>query len=80
MNLLLGSMAAGERGIVTGYTKDSKHFRARLLAMGLTKETGFTVTRLAPLGDPVEIEVRGFALTLRQEEAAAIMVEREERS
>lgn len=80
MNLHLGNMAVGERGIVTGYTRDSKNYRARLLAMGLTKETGFTITRLAPLGDPVEIKVRGFALSLRREEAATIMVRREERS
>jgi len=80
MSLHLGNMAAGERGIVTGYTKDSKQYRARLLAMGLTRDTGFTVTRLAPLGDPVEIEVRGFALSLRREEAATIMVQREELS
>lgn len=78
MNLHLGSMAVGERGIVTGYTKESRSYRARLLAMGLTRDTGFTVTRLAPLGDPVEIEVRGFALSLRREEAATIMVQREE--
>jgi ferrous iron transport protein A len=48
--------------------------------MGLTRDTRFTVTRLAPLGDPVEIEVRGFALSLRREEAATIMVTREERA
>jgi len=78
MNLHLGSMAVGDRGIVTGYTKESRTYRARLLAMGLTRDTSFTVTRLAPLGDPVEIEVRGFALSLRREEAATIMVRREE--
>ncbi|KAF0187592.1 MAG: ferrous iron transport protein [Desulfobulbaceae bacterium] len=78
MNLHLGSMTVGDRGIVTGYTKESRTYRARLLAMGLTRDTSFTVTRLAPLGDPVEIEVRGFALSLRREEAATIMVRREE--
>ncbi len=78
MNLHLGSMAVGERGIVTGYTKENRSYRTRLLAMGLTRDTSFTVTRLAPLGDPVEIEVRGFALSLRREEAATIMVQREE--
>ncbi len=80
MNLHLGNMAAGEQGIVTGYTKDSKNYRAKLLAMGLTKDTSFTITRMAPLGDPVEIKVRGFALSLRKKEAATVMVRREERS
>jgi ferrous iron transport protein A len=78
MNRHLGSIAVGERGIVTGYTKESRTYRARLLAMGLTRDTSFTVTRIAPLGDPVEIEVRGFALSLRREEAATILVRQEE--
>jgi ferrous iron transport protein A len=45
--------------------------------MGLTRGTEFTVKRVAPLGDPVEISVRGFALSLRKDEAAAVMVEKE---
>lgn len=76
----LGNMLAGEQGTVTGYSNDGKHYRARLLAMGLTRDTSFTITRMAPLGDPVEIKVRGFALSLRREEAATIIVQREERS
>jgi len=47
------------------------------LAMGLTPGTPFKVTRVAPLGDPVEIAVRGFKLTLRRDEAAAVRVEKE---
>ena len=43
--------------------------------MGLTPGTEFTVTRVAPLGDPVEILVRGFKLSLRKDEAAALVVE-----
>lgn len=80
MSLHLGNMDVGDRGVVTGYTKSGKEYRARLLSMGLTKDASFTVTRLAPLGDPVEIKVRGFSLSLRREEAATIMVQREERS
>jgi ferrous iron transport protein A len=43
--------------------------------MGLTPGTEFTVTRHAPLGDPVEIQVRGFNLSLRKAEADALRVE-----
>jgi ferrous iron transport protein A len=43
--------------------------------MGLTPGTEFTVIRVAPLGDPVEIQVRGFHLSLRQQEADALIVE-----
>ncbi|PNW37392.1 UNVERIFIED_CONTAM: iron transporter [Euhalothece sp. KZN 001] len=52
-----------------------KAYKKKLLAMGLTPGTEFTVTRVAPLGDPVEILVRGFKLSLRKDEAAALIVE-----
>ena len=45
--------------------------------MGLTPGTQFSVTRFAPMGDPVEIKLRGFALTLRKDEAASLMLERQ---
>jgi ferrous iron transport protein A len=43
--------------------------------MGLTPGTELRVTRVAPMGDPVEIQVRGFRLSLRKDEAAALQVE-----
>ncbi len=52
-----------------------KAYKKKLLAMGLTPGTEFTVTRVAPLGDPVEIVVRGFKLSLRKDEAAALIIE-----
>lgn len=42
--------------------------------MGLTKGTDLTVNRVAPLGDPIEITVRGFHLSLRRDEAVALLV------
>lgn len=48
----------------------------RLLVLGLTPGTRFHVTRVAPLGDPIEIQFRGFNLSLRREEAAGIEVEK----
>lgn len=50
--------------------------KKKLLAMGFTPGTVFSVTRFAPLGDPVEIRVRKFALTLRKGEAMALLVEK----
>lgn len=44
-------------------------YRHKLIAMGLLPGTEFTVSRIAPLGDPVEISVRGFSLSLRKQEA-----------
>jgi ferrous iron transport protein A len=75
----LKDLKVGTKGIVTQYQKScNKHqkgYRRKLLAMGLTPGTEFTVTRVAPLGDPVEIMVRGFKLSLRKEEADSLGVQ-----
>lgn len=76
MNATLQDLAVGESGTVSGYVKGTSAYREKLLAMGLTKGTSFTVERIAPMGDPVEIQVRGFALSLRKNEASALLVER----
>jgi ferrous iron transport protein A len=72
----LGQLAVGDEATVSGFTKGAKEYRAKLLAMGLTKGVKLQVTRVAPLGDPLEISVRGFSLSLRKAEAAAVLVER----
>ena len=46
----------------------------RLMMMGLTPGTSFSVVRVAPLGDPIEIKIRGFNLSLRREEALGLWV------
>ncbi len=48
--------------------------RARLMEMGLLVGTPVELVRFAPLGDPVEIKVRGYHLTLRKSEAEQILV------
>lgn len=68
----------GSMGEVLGYAPSERVYRDRLLAMGLTKGTRFTVLRVAPLGDPIEINVRGFQLTLRKNEADVLSVRRVE--
>jgi len=54
-------MPIGARGRVVGFEKGQRAYRHKLLAMGLTPGSEFQVVRHAPLGDPVEISVRGFA-------------------
>lgn len=49
--------------------------RHRLLEMGLTPNTMITLVKIAPFGDPIEITVRGYELTLRKEDAKLIEVE-----
>lgn len=65
----------GSKCRVTGYASDDKAYRQKLLQMGLLRKTEFRVVRKAPLGDPVEIQLPGFNLTLRQAEANALDVE-----
>ncbi len=71
----LQDLAVGSRGRVVGYEQTARAYKGKLLSMGLTPGTEFTVTRHAPLGDPVEIQVRGFNLSLRKAEADALRVE-----
>ncbi len=67
----LDKLAPGASGTVTGYRGE---LPARMLEMGLVPGTTVEVVRLAPLGDPMEIRVRGFLLSVRKEEAAHIEV------
>ena len=48
--------------------------KRRIMDMGLTKGTEVAVRKVAPLGDPVELTVRGYELSIRRDEAAAIEV------
>lgn len=49
-------------------------FRRRLMELGLLPGTSVSVTRIAPLGDPVELRVRGCAISIRRSEARAVRV------
>jgi len=69
-------MEIGEKGRVTGYDSSAGSYRQKLLAMGFIRGAEFIITRKAPLGDPIEIKLRGFNLSLRKEEANALEVEK----
>jgi Fe2+ transport system protein FeoA len=71
----LSALAVGQRGKVTGFDLAPEQ-RQRILEMGLTVGATFEVVRFAPLGDPLEIKVRGYHLSLRKREAAGIRIER----
>jgi ferrous iron transport protein A len=76
MTVSLKNLAVGDMGRIVGFDQSGKAYRKRLLAMGLTPGTEFSVTRFAPMGDPVEIKLRGFSLTLRKDEAAVLLIEK----
>ncbi len=72
----LKDLAIGDKGRVKGFNKQERSYRKRLLAMGLTPGTEFSIVRYAPLGDPIEIALRGFSLTLRKDEADILNIEK----
>jgi len=69
----LTSLAVGQRAVVTEIKIPAEH-RGRILEMGLLVGTPVELVRFAPLGDPVEIKVRGYNLSLRKHEAEQILV------
>ena len=70
----LSELKKGDRGRVVGVAGQGKISR-RLMDMGLVAGSEVEVQRVAPLGDPIEIRVKGYNLTLRKQEAAGITVE-----
>ena len=76
MTTRLKDLSVGDSGTVVGYESTGRSYRRKLLSMGLTPGAQFQVTRVAPMGDPLEIHVRGFRLSLRKDEASALRVER----
>ncbi|MCT7993696.1 FeoA family protein [Laspinema olomoucense] len=75
----LREIAVGAKGRIIGYESTNRSYKRRLLSMGLTPGTEFKIIRHAPLGDPTEIKVRGFSLTLRKDEADALCIEKVDR-
>jgi Fe2+ transport system protein FeoA len=72
---LLSEFAIGERGIVKMVDGDRK-IRRRLFDMGVTPGAEIMLRKKAPLGDPIEVSLRGYELTLRKTEAEFVTMER----
>lgn len=68
-------MKIGAKARIVGLAATDKLYRHKLISMGLIPGTEFIVSRIAPLGDPIEIIVRGFALSLRKGEADILQLE-----
>ncbi|MFP4637507.1 MAG: ferrous iron transport protein A [Spirochaetaceae bacterium] len=76
--LTVADLAVGETAVITGYRGGGASYRSKLLSMGLTRGTRIRLAKVAPFGDPVEIDVRDFRLSLRKEEARILMLERDD--
>lgn len=72
----VSELKIGHKARIVALRPGDKVYRQRLIAMGLVPGTEFKVSRMAPLGDPIEIEVRGFALSLRKNEANILQIEK----
>ena len=68
-NKLLSEFSVGERGSVKAVSGEGK-MRRRLFDMGVTPGAEIFLRKKAPLGDPLEVTIRGYELTLRKTEAA----------
>ncbi len=70
----LGELKLGESAVVVNVGGEGQ-LRKRFLDLGITKGTRVTMARIAPFGDPVEIQLRGYRLTLRKSEASIVEIE-----
>ncbi len=74
MPTTLAALAPGQRGIVAGFAHHDA-FTQRLMQLGLIDGADIEVLRCAPTGDPIEVRVMGYALSLRRAEAALVQVD-----
>jgi ferrous iron transport protein A len=72
--MTMAELKEGEVAEIVGYTLGNAAYRAKLLALGLTRGVKIKITNLAPLGDPFEIAVRGYHLSLRRDEVRVVKV------
>ena len=69
----LGEVAVGDTATIVKLHGEGA-LRRHLMDLGLIRGTQFKVVKVAPLGDPVEISVRGYELSIRKEEAGIVEV------
>lgn len=74
MQKLLSEFGKGERGVIKTVNGDGK-IRRRLFDMGITPGADVYLRKKAPLGDPIEVTIRGYELTLRKVEAQNVVME-----
>lgn len=74
----LDKMRIGQRGRVSKVACKNKGLRRRLLDMGITKNASVEMKKIAPLGDPIDIKVRGYELCLRKRDMCMVEVEVDE--
>lgn len=74
MTKTLADFIPGEKGVIVTVAGEGR-IRRRLFDMGVTPGAEVVMRKKAPLGDPIEVTLRGYELTLRKTEAACVMTE-----
>ena len=75
--MTLNDLKVGQSGVITAVGGEGA-LRLRLLDMGLIPKTRVRVQKVAPMGDPIQIQIRGHELTIRREDAQRIELQEEE--
>ncbi|MGN0352737.1 MAG: ferrous iron transport protein A [Roseburia sp.] len=75
--MTLDKLPIGKEAVITSVGGEGA-LRCRLLDMGLIPKTKVVVQKIAPMGDPIELRIRGYELTIRKEDAGKIEVSCEE--
>ncbi len=71
--LTLANLEIGKKAVITKISP-KMNYRTRYAGMGLLRNSAVEVTRVAPLGDPIILRIRGYELSLRKEEASNIEI------
>ncbi len=74
--MLLSMLKPGEKGKITSI-KSSGSLKRKLMDMGIILNEMIKVEMIAPLGDPIEVKIKNYSLSLRKKEASQILVEKE---
>lgn len=77
MQIRLDEFKIGQSGEVVRLNAEGK-IRRRLFDMGITPGASVILHKVAPLGDPIQVTIRGYELSLRKEEASAVVMEVQE--
>jgi ferrous iron transport protein A len=70
--MTVADLKPGDRAVIKGWLTDSPPIR--LMELGILPGTAIEVIRFAPLGDPIDIKVRGYHLSIRKEDASQIVL------
>lgn len=74
MEKYLNEFVPGQKGIVKKIFAEGK-IKRRLFDMGVTPGASIVMRKVAPMGDPIEVNIRGYELSLRKSEAQSVLME-----